>query len=227
MLLACRPVSPLVLAPPRIGLTGATPELTAALERAGAAVVPLVPGDRDAVDLLDGLDGLVLGPGADVDPALYGEVPDPTVRLIPPDRQDQDLALARAALASDRPLLGVCLGAQELAVALGGSLIQDIPTQVGVAVAHRGDHPVTIVPGSRLAEWYGPGPIEVVSNHHQAVGRIPDRATVAARAPDGVVEALVVEDRRWAVGQQFHPERDGGTVQDPMWTSFVAACRSP
>lgn len=210
---------------PRVGVTGATAPLREVLARQGLIVVDLVPDERTADRVLDALDGLVLGPGADLDPGLYGQPAHPTVVPLPIARQTQDLALAVAAVGRDLPVLGICLGAQELAVGLGGSLIQDVPSQVPNSVDHRAAHAIAVEPGSPVAQWLGPG-TGVISNHHQAVDVLPEGLVVAARAPDGVLEAFYAPERSFVVGVQYHPESDPSDTQLRMWQALAESVRS-
>ena len=198
-------------------LSGVNAEVVRLIERAPAA----------AMVTLDSVDALLLGPGMDIDPALYGELPHETHVPVPQSRQDMDLSLAREALRRDMPVLGVCLGAQELAVAMGGSLVQDVPTEVSLAEDHRGAHEIRPVEGSLMADLYGES-ARVRSNHHQAVDHPGAHAVVAARSADGSVEAVVAPDHLFVAGVQFHPEEvgEGLTTQTPLWTAFAEAART-
>jgi putative glutamine amidotransferase len=201
----------------------------AALERAGARWMLLRPAD-DALNppALTDLDGLVLSGGPDIDPSLYGEPPGASLSLLDPARQRMDMALARRAETEGLPVLGLCLGAQELAVADGGTLIQDIPTEVGTTLDHHAPHAVNLEPGSLLASIYETSRITVISNHHQAVDMLGRDLVVAARADDGVIEAFVGPDHPFLVGVQYHPEMElpGEHVQDVLWSAFVKATRT-
>jgi len=154
---------------------------------------------------------------------------------MPTERQDFDLALAREALRRSMPILGICLGSQELNVVLGGTMIQDIPSEVGDAESHRrldlvdlrrGVHEITFVPGTRVAEIYGSGTIRVNSAHHQAADDLGAGIVVAARAPDGIVEAWEIPDHPFLIGVQFHPElqTEPAGLHAPLFAAFVEAC---
>jgi putative glutamine amidotransferase len=208
---------------PRIGLTldvdeaGATYRLptdyAAAVAAAGGLALPLVHDLDRAEALLALCDGLVVTGGAfDVPPELYGEARRPGCGPARPERTAFELALLRLALARDLPLLGVCGGMQLLAVACGGSLHQDLAADLGLGGHEQPppkdlpSHPVAVEPGSRLAALVGADPLPVNSTHHQAV-RTPGRGVfVSARAPDGVIEAIELPGRRFALGVQWHPE---------------------
>ena len=125
------------------------------------------------------------------------------------------MALARWALTEGLPLLAICRGIQVLDVAAGGTLIQDIPTQVPGALSHSSvagrpqaviAHPVEVEADSRLAALVGAGEVGVNSAHHQAAGTVGAGLVVTARAPDGVIEGLEAPDHPFCVGVQWHPE---------------------
>ena len=173
--------------------------------------------DEDALSaVLDRLDGVVLSGGGDLDPALFGEEAHPATCEIEPDRDRVELMLARWLVERDMPFLAICRGIQVLNVALGGSLVQDIPSQVPDALQHSFDrattprnylaHPVKIDPGSQLARVMQLDRAQTNSWHHQSIRQSADGLKVTAYAPDGVIEAVEVPGRRFAIGVQWHPE---------------------
>ncbi|HET8615037.1 MAG TPA: gamma-glutamyl-gamma-aminobutyrate hydrolase family protein [Actinomycetales bacterium] len=183
------------------------------LRDAGADVVLLPPaerlGDADAARLLAPFDALVVAGGVDVDPARYGDAAHPTVQSARPDRDDAELALVRAAVAVDLPLLGVCRGMQVMAVAAGGVLRQHLPDEVGTdahspAPATYGWNAVRTVGGTRTAAVLGER-LEVPCHHHQGVASHPGYEA-SAHADDGVTEAMEDRSARFRVGVQWHPE---------------------
>jgi gamma-glutamyl-gamma-aminobutyrate hydrolase PuuD len=185
-------------------------DYVAAVERAGARPL-LVPPSTDGVEeTLAAVDGLVFSGGSDVDPELYGHEPHAETFDVVRRRDDAELALVRAALDRDLPLLAICRGSQVLNVAFGGDLVQHLPDVVGHS-GHRlkpavfGDHDVAIEQGTRLHELVGER-ISVKSHHHQGFGRLGAGLRVTARADDGVPEAVEVERRRFAIGVLWHPE---------------------
>lgn len=198
--------------------------------RAAGAVPVLLPADAspdEAADWLDGLDGLLLTGGADVDLRLLGGPdPLPECQLLPPPKQELDFWLVAAALRRELPVLGICLGMQVLGLAHRSELIQHLPND---AAGHRGGvrHVVRPAPGTRLARIVGTGPFQVVSSHHQAL-RAPGPGLVgAAWSDDGVLEALERPDLSFTLGVQWHPERQGSDVRAAaIFSSFAAAARS-
>ncbi|MDP6461670.1 MAG: gamma-glutamyl-gamma-aminobutyrate hydrolase family protein [Gemmatimonadota bacterium] len=165
-------------------------------------------------DLVAALDGVLIVGGEDIDPRRYGGEPDAAHIPLAPGREDFDFALADALLAGDLPCLGICYGCQLLTVASGGSLIQDIPTQIPDALEHGGawpdlpEHEVTLVPGTRLFGLLGDeeATTTVNSSHHQSPDRLGGGMVVAAIAPDGVIEAVELPGKRFLAGVQWHPE---------------------
>ena len=175
-----------------------------ALERAGADVRALYPGDA----IPDEVDALCLSGGGDIAADRYG-AEDLDCRDVDPARDRLELATARVALARDIPVLGICRGFQILNVARGGTLLQDVPghrpeEREGL-VEHR---EVTVRAGTRLAAACGVAPLTVNSRHHQAVSAATlGRGLLPTVFVDDLVEAFEATDRRWVVGVQWHPER--------------------
>lgn len=176
-------------------------------------MVPMTTNEVELAGTLSRLDVLILTGGEDVNPALYHASPSPELGEVFAERDAFDFALMRLAVARRLPLFGVCRGCQALNVFFGGTLWQDLPSEFPVkTVRHsRGDcrfapvHEVDVVPGSRLEKVFGRGRQGVNSQHHQAVRDIAPGFRVAARATDGVIEAIEGDDYP-AVGVQFHPE---------------------
>jgi putative glutamine amidotransferase len=193
-----------------------------ALEAAGLEVAPIAAGWSGGVE---GLDGLVLSGGIDLNPKLYGEKRHPAADE-PNDARDQlELDLLKQALERDLPVLAICRGMQLLNVAKGGTLEQHIEER---GMHQRYDlakpvpvHEVAVQKGSRLAEITGAGQVAVNSRHHQAVGRLGDGLKVSARAEDGIVEGIEAPGKRFAVGVQWHPEDQA--PEDPMQAKLFSA----
>jgi putative glutamine amidotransferase len=228
---------------PRIGLTldvdpgGASYLLhrayAEAVEEAGGLPILLTHQAGAAAEWLDLCDALVVtGGGFDIPPACYGEARRPGCGPERPERTAAELALVELALRRDLPVLGICGGMQLLAVALGGSLHQDLEAELGLAghqqppPKDRPGHAVTVAPGTLLARLAGAGELGVNSTHHQAVREPGKGAVVSARAADGVIEAIELPGRRFALGVQWHPE---GLRREPrhaaIYAGLVAATR--
>jgi putative glutamine amidotransferase len=190
----------------------------------------LLPHDPDAAaEYLDRIDGLVVtGGGFDVDPSLFGDaMRHPTVKT--KDRRTAfELAATRGALARDMPVLGICGGQQLLNVALGGTLIQDIPEEVPNCIAHRQPNPrdepghtVRVVAGTLLRRIAGVDSLGVNSAHHQAVKVAGPGLIIDAIAEDGVVEGIEDPRRRFCLGVQWHPEFEISEADRRIFRAFI------
>lgn len=203
------------------------------IRRAGAVPVVIPPQPENAADVIDRLDGILLAGGDDCHPAAYGEEPHPT--LIPMDvrRQQNEIALARAARERGIPTLGVCLGMQMMNVGAGGSLIQDIASEIETDIQHASEphnrvrHDVVIDEGTRLAGILPSTAVTVNSSHHQAIRRLGEGLRVNARARDGIVEGIEDPRHRFYVGIQWHPEEMLGEISaDALFRAFVEEARA-
>jgi putative glutamine amidotransferase len=206
---------------------------------ASFGVVPLILPPLDAglaLRALDAAAGLVLTGGEDIDPARFGEAPHEKTGLAHAARDDYEIALARAAAEREIPTLAICRGAQIMNVALGGTLVQDIASQVGTTIDHvLGDrrtervHPIAIDADSRLARIVGASEIQVNSSHHQSAARPAAPLRVSARSADDVVEALEpASGDWWMVAVQWHPEELTATVEGwdrHLFAAFADAAR--
>lgn len=198
---------------PRIRLNEA---YASAIARAGMIPLALPPLDPErATDVVAGVDGIVLTGGEDVDPARYHAARHPATEDVHPGRDAWEIALLAAARAARRPTLAICRGVQVANVALGGTLVQDLPSERPSRIAHaRSDeretrvHEIDVTTGSRLAAVLGATHLRVNSSHHQAIDRPATGLAVTAAAPDGVVEGVewAGEDGWWLLGVQWHPE---------------------
>jgi putative glutamine amidotransferase len=194
----------------------------------------LAPEEADA--MLDGMAGLILTGGEDVDPARYGSAPHPALGEVHAGRDAFELALVRAARARRLPTLAICRGVQVANVALGGTLVQDLPSEWPTGIAHDGEwergarvHGLRVAAGSRLAEAIGATDATTNSMHHQAIGRLADGLVAVAHAPDGVVEGVEwTGDDWWMAGVQWHPEELIATTEDwdrALFAAFAMAVR--
>jgi len=201
-----------------------------AVQEAGAVPVVLPPvNDEEALaTYAQRLDGLVLVGGRDIPPETYGEEATATLVPMPSARWEFESALLRGWLATDKPVLGICLGSQFANVVQGGTLIQDIPTEVGDEVVHATPagvhHRVRIDPGSRLYAILGESEVDVWARHHQAVDSLGQGLTVVARSDDGLVEATEMRSKPFALFVQWHPERMAGTEhREKIFRALVEA----
>ena len=191
-----------------------------AIQAAGgrAVVLPLDPRDAEAPEeVLHGLDGLIIPGGNDLHPEHYGHDPHPALGPTVDLLDAVQLALTRAAVAADLPLLGICRGMQVLNVATGGTLHQHLPELLDGSEEHRripgtlgpeNEHQVHVEAGSLAAEVIGSHLATTRSHHHQAVDQVGDGLVVTGVAPDGLVEAIESTTNTFCLGVQWHPEAD-------------------
>jgi putative glutamine amidotransferase len=188
------------------------------VRRAGGEPIEVVVGGEAPEQILARVDGLVLTGGGDVDPRFYGEDEHGTFQPAEDGRDEFEIALARAAIARRIPLLAICRGMQVLNVAMGGTLFQDIPSQVTGALQHSvplpragGAHEVWIAKESKLSELLKDHmedgeTCHVNSRHHQAVKQAASGFEVTATSPDGVIEAMEKPGVPFCIAVQWHPE---------------------
>lgn len=193
-----------------------------------AVLLPPQPVDAEiAARALDGLDGLILTGGRDVDPASYGHDPHPATEEPGPDRDDWEFALVDAALRCGMPILGICRGAQVLNVALGGTLHQHLPDVLGHSGHRHGDavfadSDVRVVGGSRLGALLG-SETAAKCYHHQAIDRLGEGLVVSATDAEGVIEAVEMAGSDFVVAVQWHPEETLDDVR--IFRGLVDAAR--
>lgn len=208
----------------------------AILEAGGIPVVlPMTPSQRAIRQALERLDGvLISGGNFDIDPRLYGEESIKELGEVKEDRTEFELELISLSLERDLPLLGVCGGAQAINVALGGSLYQDIATQIPQARTHeqsalkeKGGHQIKIHDATRLKRIVRQDVLEVNTIHHQAVRTLGTGLIVNATADDGVIEGIESQVHSFVLGVQWHPEflihRD--SCQRKIFASLISACK--
>jgi putative glutamine amidotransferase len=208
-----------------------------AVEQAGAVpvVLPIMPSPASLRRVVETLDGIVVSGGNfDIHPKFYGEKPIRTLGYIKEERTEFELGLISLALRRDMPVLGVCGGAQAINVALGGSLYQDIATQIRGAIEHqrgdlkdRGGHKIEIHRGTKLREIVGKTSLEVNTTHHQCVKKLGKELTVNAAAEDHIIEGIESTVHAFVLGVQWHPEflvhRDA--AQRKIFSALVSASR--
>jgi len=210
----------------------------AAIERAGGLPV-LIPASLSQETLraiYERLDAVLLPGGGDVNPAQYKSEPNAKLVAVSDERDAMELSMASWALADDMPILGICRGIQLLNVAMGGSLVQDIPSNIQTDLRHDIQnqeprntflHDVQLESDSRLANILGDTKFRVNSLHHQALLNVAPGARVVAKAPDGIVEAIEVPDKEFVMAVQWHPEDllDDDSRMENLFKAFIEAAQ--
>lgn len=200
-----------------------------AVTRAGGIAVLLPPQPVNAAladRVLDGLDGLIITGGTDVNPADYGQLPHPATDEPRRDRDSWESALVRRALDRDLPFLGICRGAQVLNVALGGTLHQHLPDLVGNTQYQAGggvfnEVSIDIDADSRLHDLLQQDSLAVPVYHHQSIDRVADGLTVSAVTEHGIIQAVEADAKPFALAVQWHPEESPEDLR--LFAGLVAA----
>lgn len=211
--------------------------ITSILMAGGIPVILPSSGENTEIDqILGRIDGLYMTGGEDVVPAYYGEEPHPLLGTVSPSRDQFEIAIARKALETGKPILGVCRGCQVMNVAAGGTLYQDIHSQMaGNLLQHaqkspkgHGSHEVKVTKFSLLYRLTGEEKLLVNSRHHQAVRQAAPSFHISGQANDGIIEAIERSDHPFALGVQWHPENmaarhDLHSLK--LYQGFIDACR--
>ncbi len=209
-----------------------------AIEELGGVplVLPLLADRATRRCLLQQLDGLLLtGSGPDLPPSLYGERQRYPFGIVSERRASFELDIVHLARQADVPLLAICGGMQTMNVACGGSLFQDISSQISTALQHRQrtpstnlSHTVTVTPGSLLRRIVRSRSMRVNSSHHQSVKAVAPSLIASALAPDGIVEAIESPAHRFFLGIQWHPEFlfDRHPLHRRLFETFLRAARA-
>jgi putative glutamine amidotransferase len=218
--------------------TGVNAAYARSVLAAGGVPIILSPlvGPAYAARALDGLDALLLTGGEDIDPARYGATPHPKLGEMDPRRDENELALVTESRERDQPILGICRGIQLCYVAFGGTLFQDLPSELPGTVDHDPpvdrqlrSHPITVSERSRLAELLGEVEFSANSFHHQAIDRLGTGLVASAVAPDGVIEGVESADpHEWIVAVQWHPEElahEPEAADLKLFAALIAAAR--
>jgi putative glutamine amidotransferase len=206
-----------------------------AVRAAGASAEPLwLPDDGDpegeqARKIAQQFDGLLISGGADLPPSWYGEdeLPNAGIKLINLERPAYEASLLKNFRELNKPIFGICYGCQFLNVWRGGTLIQDIELQWPEPIEHRQSrHVVRVLEGTRLRDIVRDEEFEVVSSHHQAIGKLAPGAKTSAFAPDRLAEAIEFDDECFFLGVQWHPERDPESpATQRLFEAFVDASK--
>jgi putative glutamine amidotransferase len=212
-----------------------------ALESLGAIPyhISLIPNSDYLAEIVKIVDGILLpGSDTDVDPLLFGEEPRPNLKKIIPEKETTDLMILAEAEKSNKAVLGICFGMQVLNVSRGGTLFQDIETDIENCVKHeqgkplaRNSHSIEVESESlisRLITNSNGNKVRVNSHHHQAVGKVGKDLKSTAWAKDGVIECIEdTRDDRFVLGVQWHPELSWKTddFSRNIFESFISACK--
>ena len=209
-----------------------------AVRRAGGEARVLDPARDRPADVVRSSGGVLLSGGGDVLPSIYGAATHATFSAAEAGRDEYEIELVRRALEADLPVFAICRGVQVLNVALGGTLVQDIPDEISRSIDHMVREPrvaiahdVWMAPDS-LVERLMRARIDkgddcaVNSRHHQAVKDLGEGLVSTATAPDGVIEAIENPSHRFCLGVQWHPENFYRTGEfRPLFEGFVEACK--
>lgn len=211
------------------------------LRQAGAVpwIVPLIAHDKQTLEEIFGrLDGIFLTGGADVDPNAYQEKKLDVCGYTDPARDTIEIMMLQHARETNKPVFAVCRGIQILNVCYGGTLYQDIPSQVPAAMKHdyfpKADntpkrdflsHDINVVPNTRLRSILGEGTVPVNSMHHQAIKDLAPGLKATAHAADGIIEAVEGVNGQFLMAVQWHPEElvDSMPSMKRLFTSFIEA----
>jgi putative glutamine amidotransferase len=212
-----------------------------AVRGAGGEPVEISLGlsSQELRQLAQGLDAFVLpGSPTDIEPSVFHATRHPETASADSHREKTDFALLEGAFADHKPVLAICYGIQSLNVFLGGSLVQDIASELHTPIEHQWHdskagtpepfHAARIERGSHLKHIAGADEVRVNSSHHQSILDLGRNLRIAARAPDGVVEAVEwTGDSNWVVGVQWHPERMVATdsLAKGLFTNLMGAAR--
>lgn len=203
-----------------------------AVESAGGLPV-LLPPQKEVDSLADTIQGLVIPGGDDIDPKHYEEELHEKATLIPYQRFEFERALLSKVLKQEKPVLGICYGAQLLNVVRGGNLYQHIPDLPDTMPHKRAtsqdphdQHFVKTEPNCRLRKMLGLEQFEIVSIHHQAIRQLGKGLQPSAYSQDGIIEAIEDPNASFVVGVQWHPERDlNSPATKSLFAAFVQACK--
>ncbi|WP_241680238.1 gamma-glutamyl-gamma-aminobutyrate hydrolase family protein [Metabacillus mangrovi] len=232
---------------PIIGITGSQKDVKgidhsfvhskypeAVIRAGGIPVILPIGNDETAKRWIDVIDGLLLSGGEDVDPQSYGANPHPELGPVTLERDETEIALVKEAEKKRTPIFAICRGIASLNTALGGTLTQDIHSQLDEGIKHHQEgsrinasHDCEIEEGSRLHSILGDTQVSINSMHHQALAHVAENLKVVARAPDGVIEAVEGTEKDWSVlAVQWHPEEMAVKYENMqrMFDVFVKEC---
>lgn len=207
---------------------------------AGLGAVPfhisLIPDKNYIAEAVKNLDGILLpGCDTDVEPLRYGEEPHPKLGRVITEKDETDLMLLAQAEKRNLPVLAICFGAQILNVSRGGTLIQDIESQIPDSIQHeqlapmaRNSHSIEAEEKSLLSSLITRKDVKVNSSHHQAIGKVGKNLRITARAKDGIIECIEdTRENRFVLGVQWHPEVSWNTddLSRKIFEIFIKNCK--
>jgi putative glutamine amidotransferase len=209
-----------------------------AIEGLGAIPIhiSLIPNKDYIADIVSDLDGILLpGSNTDVDPLRFGEEPHPKLGRVIFEKEETDLLVIKEAEKRNLPILGICFGMQILNVYRGGTLIQDIESQVENCIKHqqgkpfeRNSHSIKVADNSRLSRLITTKVMQVNSHHHQAVREVGENLTATSHANDGIIESIEdIRHDKFIVGVQWHPELSWKTdeLSRKLFETFIEQCK--
>ena len=193
---------------------------SAAILNAGGIPI-LIPPSEIPVLYADMIDGLIIPGGNDLDPFYYHEEATSETILVSRERSDFEFSLLKEVMNLRKPVLGICYGMQLINVAFGGSLYQDIDTQLSVAITHKKGYHLIVTTGNRL---FREDTFSVNSTHHQGVKKLGKGISAFAYSPDNLIEAFIMDGYPFLAGIQWHPERiPESEFSRNLFESFVKA----
>ena len=230
-----KPLIALSVAVDNEATTSAFYTYTKAIELGGGVplIIPYTESEETKKRLVELCDGFCFTGGVDIHPYYYAEQVKEACGTITDIRDTFELSLFRAALKTQKPIMGICRGAQLINVALGGTLYQDIPTEYETEIAHRQveekmeySHSVTVLENTPLSALVGEGEMRANSFHHQAAKRLGNGLLPMAYAADGIVEAMYFPAHTYLRAYQWHPERlcERDEKNKALFTEFITAC---
>ncbi|WP_342560374.1 gamma-glutamyl-gamma-aminobutyrate hydrolase family protein [Psychrobacillus sp. FSL W7-1457] len=209
-----------------------------AVTRFGGVPIVLPNMETELIDSIANLiDGLLLTGGGDIDPTLFGEEPHRSLGSIVPERDEFEVELIKKMLEQNKPILGLCRGAQIMSIAAGGDMYQDIYGQIETTLLQHdqkaprthASHFVQLGEGTVLKHIIGKDRIKVNSFHHQAVRKIPQGYQISGIASDGIIEAFESQHHSFVIGIQWHPEclvTTGDDSSEAIFKGFIEACKN-
>lgn len=177
-------------------------EYVEAVVKAGGT--PFLIPPQESFSLVEIIDGLIISGGDDLDPSYYNEKPHRLTKVVLKKRSDFELCFMERFLKTGRPILGICYGMQLINIFFGGTLYQDIESQLKDSIDHKNDHAIIVKENPFFSDRDG---ITVNSSHHQAIKDVGMGLEVFAKAEDSVVEAIYLKGHPFTMGLQWHPER--------------------